>query len=86
MPDSVSERVSPPRLATEGQCAEDYCFMANCRGVAECWSQPNSKHSTKGSRYSHLPANDPPLQAPWLLPPSVRPMRTEDVSRRGERE
>ena len=45
MPDSVSERVSPPRLATEGQCAEDYCFMANCRGVAECWSQPNSKHS-----------------------------------------
>ena len=34
-------------------------------------------------RYSHLPANDPPLQAPWLLPPSVRPMRTEDVSRRG---
>ena len=19
--------------------------MANCRGVAECWSQPNSKHS-----------------------------------------
>ena len=33
-----------------------------------------------------LPANDPHLQPPKLLPPSVRHMRRKHVSRRGERE
>ncbi len=42
----LSELASESAPPGWGQCAEDYCFMANCRGLAECWGQPNSKHST----------------------------------------
>jgi hypothetical protein len=65
--------------------ASDAQRLLLCAG----WSRRRAIADVSGElclRYSHLPANDPPLQAPWLLPPSVRPMRTEDVSRRGERE
>ena len=65
--------------------ASDAQRLLLCAG----WSRRRAIADVSGElclRYGRLPANDPPLQAPWLLPPSVRPMRTEDVSRRGERE
>ena len=85
-----------PRTAPASACTRRCCVLGSCRAsdaqrlllCAGC-SRRRAIADVSGElclRYSHLPANDPPLQAPWLLPPSVRPMRTEDVSRRGERE
>ena len=87
-----------PRTAPAPACTRRCCVLGCCllvhpmRSVCCCahcaeWSRTRAIADVSGDlffRHRRLPANDPPLQARWLLPPSVRPMRTEDVSRRGE--
>ena len=85
-----------PRTAPASACTRRCCVLGSCRAsdaqhlllCAGCAGRRAIADEAGDLclRYQRLPANDPALQAPWLLPPSVRPMRTEDVSRRGERE